>query len=107
VQVTQGGQTTPVIETDADGNVIFDLDLGSERDKYSGRLPEYHRLDVRMSAHAGYWDLDWTFYLDVINVYNHSNVLTYQQFINPDLTVGREPVTMLPLLPTLGFSVRF
>src|SRR3972149_3601210 len=71
---------TPVISTrkgTANGNgeeeVIYDVDFGDR--KLNARKPEYHRLDVRINAFADYWDLDWTFYLDVINVYNHSNVI--------------------------------
>ncbi|KUG26585.1 hypothetical protein ASZ90_003568 [hydrocarbon metagenome] len=47
------------------------------------------------------------FYLDVINVYNRSNVIGYDYYINDDLTIGREKSTMFPILPTLGFNVRF
>ncbi|MBM2839673.1 MAG: TonB-dependent receptor plug [Bacteroidetes bacterium] len=107
IGVNQNGVTTHVIETDARGNVIFDIDRGGEGNKFSARLPAYHRLDIRLTAQADYWDLDWSFYLDVINVYNNENVLTYRQFINDDLSIGQSAVNMFPILPTLGFSVRF
>ncbi len=72
-----------------------------------GRLPAYHRLDLRLTAQADYWGLDWNFYIDVINVYNRNNILVYRFHIEDDLTIGRNEVSMLPLLPTLGVSVRF
>jgi hypothetical protein len=103
---------TPVIATrsgtaNANGEeeVIYDIDFGNR--KLNGRKPEYHRLDIRLNAFADYWGLDWVFYLDVINVYNRSNILNYDYFVTQNLVLGREPTTMFPILPTLGFSVKF
>ncbi len=81
------------------------MDFGNR--KLNARKPEYHRLDIRLNAKADWWNLDWIIYLDIINVYNHSNVLGYDYFVNEDLTLGREKTTMLPIIPTLGFSVQF
>lgn len=107
-----GVPETPVIATrqfltnnGGENPVIYDIDFGDR--KRNSRKPEYHRLDVRINALADWWDLDWVFYLDIINVYNRSNVITYDYFITEDLTLGRETTTMLPIIPTLGFSVRF
>ena len=103
---------TPVIATrsgtsNANGEeeVIYDIDFGNR--KLNARRPEYHRLDIRLNAFADYWELDWVFYLDVINVYNRSNILNYDYFVTQNLVLGREPTTMFPILPTLGFSVKF
>jgi len=103
---------TPVIATrsgtaNANGEeeVIYDIDFGNG--KLNGRRPEYHRLDIRLNALADYWGLDWVFYLDVINVYNRSNILSYDYFVTQNLILAREPTTMFPILPTLGFSVKF
>lgn len=103
---------SPVIATRKTGSsskesVIYDLDFGGDSRRFNSRLPLYQRLDIRITTYAGWWDLDWQFYLDVINVYNHSNVLNYNYFIKDDLTIGKESVTMFPILPTLGFNVRF
>jgi hypothetical protein len=103
---------TPVISTrknSSDPNapevVIYDVDFGDR--KLNSRKPEYHRLDVRFNAKAGWWGLNWIIYLDIVNVYNHGNVIGYDYFVTDDLQLGRETTTMLPILPTLGFSVRF
>lgn len=101
------GQTVHEIQSDGNGNVVFDFDRGGEANRFQSSLPPYHRLDARLTAAADYWNLDWHFYIDVINVYNRSNVLTYNYFIGSDLSIGRTSVYMLPLLPTLGFSVQF
>lgn len=87
--------------------VIYDTDFGGIENRYNSRKPDYHRLDIRLSAKADYWDLDWVFYLDVINVYNRANVIGYDYYVNEDLTLGREKNSMFPILPTLGFNVRF
>lgn len=103
---------TPIIATrkessnpNAPEKVIYDINYGNNL--RNTRLPAYHRLDIRLSALANYWNLDWTFYLDIINVYNHSNVIGYDYFVNPDLTIGSKAQTMFPIIPTLGFSVKF
>ncbi len=103
---------TPVIatRTSADGlsrEVIFDVDYGDQTRRYSSRKPEYHRLDLRFNFAADYWDLDWVFYLDVINVYNRSNIINYDYYISDELTLEREATSMFPILPTIGFNVRF
>jgi hypothetical protein len=103
---------TPIIATrkklsnpNAEGDVIFNIDFNNQ--KFNARKPSYHRLDVRFNFLTKFWGLNWTFYLDVINIYNRKNVVGYDYFINEDLTIGREPNNMFPILPTLGISVRF
>ncbi|RPI72458.1 MAG: hypothetical protein EHM47_08270 [Ignavibacteriales bacterium] len=105
-----GKPETPVIATRNSGpqeeqEVIYDIDFADNR--LNSRKPPYHRLDIRLTAYADYWDLDWTFYLDVINVYNRKNVIGYDNYMKEDLTLGREPTNMFPIIPTLGFSVKF
>jgi hypothetical protein len=107
VTVTQNGKSERVIETDANGNVVFDVDRDGESNKFTGQLPAYHRLDVRFTARTAFWGMDWTFYLDVINVYNHQNVLNYNYYQGDGYTVQRRAIGMLPIIPTLGFSAVF
>ncbi len=107
VTVKENGNEGKAIEVDRNGNVVFDVDRDGEANKFAAQLPAYQRLDVRVTAHAGFWGLDWSFYLDVINVYNHTNVLTYDFYQGNDYTLQKRAVAMLPIVPTLGFSVRF
>ncbi len=106
-----GKPETPVISTRKKaGNpneleVIYDIDFANN--KLNSRKPTYHRLDLRLTALAHFWNLDWSFYLDVINVYNRSNVIAYDYYVTDELTLGSEPTTMFPIVPTLGLSVRF
>ncbi|WP_169304755.1 TonB-dependent receptor [Chloroherpeton thalassium] len=96
--------------------VIFDIDYGDESNQNSKRLPAYHRLDIRFTAHshysAGYLSFDWDFYLDIINAYNNQNVISYRYDIveNPNggaPLLERETQSMLPIIPTLGICVWF
>lgn len=87
--------------------VIFNLDYGEQSNKYSSRRPAYHRLDIRLSANTRFWNADWTFYLDVINVYNRKNVLAYSYSIGSDLSIKQKITGMFPILPTFGINTRF
>ena len=109
---SDGIPETPVIATrsgtggvNGEEEIIYDVFLGDKT--RNARIPPYHRLDIRLNAFADYWGLEWVFYLDVINVYNRSNIVNYDYFVTKDLTLGREATSMFPILPTLGFSVKF
>jgi hypothetical protein len=102
------GGRRPRIATNLFNEVIFQVDRGGIENVASARLPIYHRLDLRATAYTDWWNLDWSFYLDVINVYNHQNILSRGYYVErgrPELKT-RE-VSMFPILPTLGMSVRF
>ncbi|MCU7491873.1 MAG: TonB-dependent receptor [Ignavibacteria bacterium] len=107
-----GKPDSPEIATRQSGlnskpQVIYDVNYGINAERYNAKKPDYHRLDVRFTWLAEFWNLDWSFYLDVINVYNRHNVVGYSYFINDDLTLGRRVNTMFPIIPTFGFSVKF
>ena len=68
------------------------------------RLPWTSRLDWRLSYFPQFWNANWIFYLDVINTYNRKNV----QDINYDpKTKSDEPLYGIPVVPTIGVSVKF
>jgi len=70
----------------------------------NNRLPWTSRLDLRLSYFPKFWNASWVFYLDVINAYNRRNV----QDINYDpKTKSDEALYGIPLVPTIGVSVRF
>ncbi|MEN3038664.1 MAG: TonB-dependent receptor [Candidatus Kryptonium sp.] len=86
--------------------VVLDIDYGGLKNFLNSRKPPYHRLDVRITYNSRFWGADWSFYLDVMNIYNRKNVVAYDFSISNG-EIKRRPVTMLPILPTLGISVRF
>ncbi|MBI5647966.1 MAG: TonB-dependent receptor [Ignavibacteriae bacterium] len=100
-------QGVPQFARDFSGNVILDIDYGDEDNINQSRKPLYHRLDLRATATTRFWNADWSFYLDIINAYNHGNVASFRYFVDASGRLGRRTVTMFPLLPTLGVSARF
>jgi hypothetical protein len=100
-----GGVTSPVLQRDSNGRVI--LDVLYERDAYTGRLNLYHTLDLRITTYPRWWGLDWSVYLDVQNVYNHSNEQQVRYFVGEDGSLNRRGVYGIPIFPSLGMSLTF
>ncbi len=111
---------------DPKGRPVETINLGGPANVNQSRLPIYHRLDVRASFYANFWKAHWTFYLDVINVYNQKNVFRYEyEFARSKardpLTgrtetlydqqgrpiIKRKPTYEFPFLPTIGLSMAF
>lgn len=86
--------------------VLLDLDFGGLANFLNARKPPYHRLDMRIIYNARFWGANWSFYLDVVNVYNRKNVVAYDFSISNG-QIKRRAITMLPILPTFGISVKF
>ncbi len=99
---SSGQPTTPIL------GAVFD----SLNNRYlpfygplnSSRLPDYHRLDFSTSLTTVYDTWQWRFYLEILNVYNHPNVFTYDY--NSDYTQRRE-LLQLPFLPYIGFEMKY
>ncbi|MBM4176288.1 MAG: TonB-dependent receptor [Ignavibacteria bacterium] len=96
-----------LLNPSASKEVIFDVNYGDDPNRFNARKPAYHRLDIRATFFTHFWNLDWTFYLDVINVYNRANVINYDYSIDSNLNLSRKATTMFPIIPTFGFSVKF
>ena len=75
---------------------------------YGSRLPDYYRLDMRITRRKQTRRGEWRFFLDVVNVTNHANVLGYDYFRSRDPAGGvrleRSPETWFTILPSLGVS---
>ena len=84
-----------------------DFDFGDESNRFASKKPAYHRLDMRATAYTTFWNIDWSFYLDVINVYNRQNVIGYDYFIDENLQVREKTIGQFPILPTIGLNARF
>ena len=87
--------------------VQFDFDFGDETNRFSTKKPDYHRLDIRATAYTKFWNVDWAFYLDVVNVYNRQNIVGYDFYIDDALKVKVKPIGQFPILPTIGVTARF
>jgi outer membrane receptor protein involved in Fe transport len=107
VRNAETGQMEARIDTDWRG-VVFDVDRGGLANINRGRLPDYHRLDLRLTTYARWFGWKWSWYLDIINVYNRQNVIGVFYRVNREtLELIERRSTMFPILPTIGFSVTF
>ena len=79
----------------------------------ASRLPNYHSLDLRLTRTKSNQKLSLSWYVQVLNLYNHQNVHEYavtaiysdDQNLILDCQVEAEP--LLPILPLFGAEVRF
>ncbi|MBI4396778.1 MAG: TonB-dependent receptor [Elusimicrobia bacterium] len=95
-----GSPYTPVIGTYYDGTRLRPLYAGVN----SARLPDYHRLDLRVDRE---WKFNtWTLssYIEVINLYSRRNIGGYSY--NADYS-SRKPIHQLPTIPAFGLTAKF
>ena len=70
----------------------------------SGRLPTYHRLDLRVSKSFRFNSWGFGVFLELLNAYNRKNLLDYQY--NDDYS-ERNEINQLPFIPYLGITAEF
>jgi hypothetical protein len=92
--------------------VRFKPDFGGPQRRYAARLPAYYRLDLRIARTVDWSAVSGQFYVDVINATNRKNVLSYQYAAVTDPVkvrpvVYQQAIYMLPLVPSVGFQLRF
>lgn len=94
-----------------DGSSIDVLDYG-ERNAF--RMPIYHRLDVGAVFHFNTDEVSHQLHFGVFNLYNRQNPLYYNlktsyvhdgNKLKPQ--IGFVPVPLIPLLPSLRYSIKF
>ncbi len=93
-----------------DGGIACDRQFG---DTHSARMPAYHSLDFRITKRSSYqrWELSW--YFQILNLYNNTNVDQYAfSEVRDEGTaavigceIDEEP--LFPIVPTLGVTVNF
>lgn len=119
---TPTGVTPVVVGTEQDdarilthsqtGAVRFTPTFGGPERRGAARLPAYHRLDLRLARAVDWSAVSGRFYLDVINVYNRRNVLSYQYAAVTDPSTVRplvyqQALYMLPIVPSIGIQLQF
>jgi hypothetical protein len=82
-----------------------------EGPRNGARLPPYHSLDLRVAKVWQWRSMEIQAYLQILNLYNRSNVHEYSFTAEPDSMGGtryvRNEENLFPILPTLGVNVRF
>jgi hypothetical protein len=100
-----GGVDIPVVQVDTRGRVVLDVEY--ERETFSGRLNLYHSLDLRVTTYPRWWSLNWSFYLDVQNIYNRGNEQAVTYFIDRSGMLGKRSIFGIPIFPSIGMSLTF
>lgn len=98
----QSGQLiTPVLSSAQTNSEYPDLWVPTYGELNSKRLPDSHKLDIRLDRNYQYqkWNMD--LYVEVLNVYNQDNVTSYKY--NEDYT-DKEDVTGLPMIVSFGIK---
>jgi hypothetical protein len=73
----------------------------------ASRLPSYHRLDLAISRRGSFFNLgeaEWQF--QVINAYSRRNIWFYNYDFDEN-PVERQDVTLLPVIPSISYTVNF
>lgn len=97
---------------DAEGLLIWEVDMGDVRNLNAARLPLFARLDLRTTFRPRWGGSRWQFYLEVIDVLNRQNAGGLEPTLEYDPAADRPRVTTqrafgVPLLPSLGIRYRF
>jgi hypothetical protein len=73
----------------------------------ASRLPDYHRLDIGFTRQGQFFNLGTSeFQIQIINAYSRRNIWFYQFDLEENPAVRTE-VPLLPILPTLSYTVYF
>ena len=102
-QFASGNPYTPVVGVVKKGGVFYLVD-GSVN---SARYPDYHKIDIRLDKQfilAG-WSI--TAYLDLWNVYNHDNIISYSYKADTNGEVTMTPQYDFGVMPIVGITAKF
>ena len=108
-----GEPRTPLIHTEVrqpDGSILCERQFGAT---HSERMPAYHSLDFRITKRNTYqrWEMSW--YFQIFNLYNQRNLDQYafsevrDEGTSAVIGCAVEEEPLLPILPTLGVTMRF
>ena len=73
----------------------------------SARYPAYHKLDVRLDKTFRFTSWTLVAYLDLWNLYNRDNILSYNYAVDPSGAVTTTPRYDFGILPVIGLSAKF
>ena len=105
-QYRTGNPYTPVIDatqkTDPRNDELIYVPNYAETN--SGRLPPYHRLDVKLSKAFRFKSWEMSLFLELLNAYNRKNLLNFSY--SEDYT-EKDEIYQFPLIPYLGITTEF
>lgn len=83
------------------------MDVWVESGKNSAHYPPYERVDLRITKTVSIMQNPLRCYLEVTNVLNRRNVLSYDYTYDKDGNPKMEPTLLLGIVPTIGISYTF
>ncbi|MFA6977803.1 MAG: TonB-dependent receptor [Ignavibacteriaceae bacterium] len=102
-QYASGNPYTPVVGAAIKNGTYYAVDGAYN----SSRLPDYHKLDIRIDKKFVFEKWTLTAYLDLWNVYNRENVLSYSSKVDATGVITTTPRLDFGILPILGLSAQF
>ena len=102
-QFASGNPYTPVAGVVNKGGIFYLVDGPVN----SARYPDYHKIDIRVDKQfilAG-WAL--TAYLDLWNVYNRDNIMSYSYKADVNGAVTMTPKYDFGIMPIVGITAKF
>ncbi len=105
-QYRTGNPYTPVEDatqqTDPrNGELIY---IPNYAETNSGRLPSYHRLDMKVSKAFRFNSWEISLFLELLNAYNRKNLL---DFSYSDDYTEKDEIYQFPIIPYLGITTEF
>ncbi len=105
-QYRTGNPYTPVegatLETDPrNGESIY---IPNYAETNSGRLPPYHRLDLKISKAFRFENWQMSVFLELLNAYNRRNLLSFSY---SDDYKEQDEIYQFPIIPYLGITTEF
>lgn len=102
-QFATGNPYTPVIGVAKKGGVYYLVDGPVN----SARYPDYHKIDVRVDKQfvLNGWAL--TAYIDLWNIYNRDNVMSYSYKTDASGTITQSVKPDFGITPIIGLSAKF
>ncbi|MGB2867292.1 MAG: TonB-dependent receptor [Bacteroidota bacterium] len=102
-QYASGNPYTPVVGVVKKSGVNYLVD----GEPFSARYPDYHKLDIRLDRKFTFGSWTLTAYLDLWNVYNRDNILSYSYNVSQQGTVTTTPRFDFGVLPIFGLTAQF
>lgn len=102
-QYASGNPYTSVIGVTEIDNIFYVID----GENNSARYPDYHKLDLRIDKQFVFDNWSFSVYLDLWNVYNRDNVVSYSFKTTKDGTITTEPRYDFGIMPIIGFTAKF
>jgi hypothetical protein len=95
---------TPMIAVYNQSYKVWTWQLGGPNSAY---LPGYKRVDVRVTKDFQLFGFPSSAFLDISNIFDFTNVQSYNYEYDNQGNPQAVPVKLFPILPTLGFTVKF